>query len=1174
MKITRGVCTVLVAAGMFSCWAANWIAADGEYPVEANWNNSVKPSATDRAYMGDGGIMRIPATVSETMPRFCVARGTVYMQGGEIRMTQTQYPLYFGDYGHAGALYMESGTFAAEGPFYGAWGGDCAVYQTGGLLSMKGTSYISVSDGVDCSCRYECSGGEFRQAGKQVVLCPNNRGTAELVLQGEGLFDLAGTTDGLRFGAGTARMHVYLKTGGTLVTPLVKSSDVNGSSFVFDGGVIRVAVDSASASDFLQGTGYRVASGGLIFDTNGQDATCTPDFAADGDCGGFEKRGLGVLTMSGDLSCMTGTTVRAGKYVAATPAQLPGWNTGCVRIESGAVLKVGGAWKPEEWQLLLETATVLPGGSLELDASYDTTDGDIVVSSDMKLSVPLKKYGPGTLTLSGRNEFSESPQVFGGTLCADFGVGLDSSVGVFLTNACLAAHATPLISATLGSGAGQILFAKSPAKAGFTAKGIDTTVNLGGDGRTLVYGTDEFSPASLVLNSSEADHRLTFANDLDVNGADRSVRVDVNVVEMTGKVVDSQAGNTHLRKAGAGTLVLSGADNTVPYSTVNGQECGTLMLTNGYSLSAATSAPVLTGRATVDVHEGVNVVVTAEEVYSIGYNGGSDVLCRQFGGYLGYEGGNLKIGYAGTGELRMFGGETYCRNITSLAATEEAIGYLDVRGGVFTKTDPSGALVLGEGASTYARLNLSGTGKVCIDRRCKGLSVASGANAVGEAYLCRGGRLETPRVYGNANGAVRKFAFAGGTLAANGGDYLGDFVSGLTTFTVGARGGAVDTDGHDVTINQPLLAADDDAAPQGLAHRWSFNGSLADSVGGSDAVATGASPDAETITLAGGAHGTHYVDLGSGVFPTTGDFTVEIWGRADALRKWTRIFNTSDGGVDVAWTEGDDDAGTDSHYLFGLRQKSLLRPIWPGEWYHFAWVFRRQQDGTYGISLYKTDCRKGELMASATMSPSAVPDLVQLNAASMRLGYSNSELNDDAPCTFDEVRVWHAALSEKQILRNAKEGPDATFVTASFAKKGVGRLTLAGENSYTCGTRLETGTLAFSNSAGMPENGVVEIPATTLASLTKDSEVLLTAEIFRASKIVIADVDAVELTSLRRMRKVATFTQPLASVPAIECRLLDGTVKPAVEDGWVVQLGGDGRSLLVGCPRGFALIVR
>jgi len=95
-----------------------------------------------------------------------------------------------------------------------------------------------------------------------------------------------------------------------------------------------------------------------------------------------------------------------------------------------------------------------------------------------------------------------------------------------------------------------------------------------------------------------------------------------------------------------------------------------------------------------------------------------------------------------------------------------------------------------------------------------------------------------------------------------------------------------------------LLGATNSVPAADLAHRWSFNGNLLDSVGGQDAVivndgANDAILSDTEVTLTGGAKGaSDYIDLPDGIVSSLGDSaTVEIWATQLSVQNWSRIFD-------------------------------------------------------------------------------------------------------------------------------------------------------------------------------------------------------------------------------------------------------------------------------------------
>ena len=111
-----------------------------------------------------------------------------------------------------------------------------------------------------------------------------------------------------------------------------------------------------------------------------------------------------------------------------------------------------------------------------------------------------------------------------------------------------------------------------------------------------------------------------------------------------------------------------------------------------------------------------------------------------------------------------------------------------------------------------------------------------------------------------------------------------------------------------------LLGATNSVLAADLAHRWSFNGDLVDTVGGQNAVivndgANDAILSNTEVTLTGGAKGaSDYIDLPDGIVSSLGDSaTVEIWATQLSVQNWSRIFDfgvSTTENVFMSWTMG------------------------------------------------------------------------------------------------------------------------------------------------------------------------------------------------------------------------------------------------------------------------------
>jgi hypothetical protein len=214
-----------------------------------------------------------------------------------------------------------------------------------------------------------------------------------------------------------------------------------------------------------------------------------------------------------------------------------------------------------------------------------------------------------------------------------------------------------------------------------------------------------------------------------------------------------------------------------------------------------------------------------------------------------------------------------------------------------------------------------------------------------------------------------------------------------------------------------------------LAHRWSFNGDLVDSVGGRDAVivndgANDAILSATEVTLTGGAKGSSdYIDLPDGVVSGLGDSaTVEIWATQLSVQNWSRIFDfgvSTAENVFMSWTMG---TGLNSDRVEWLGDEddtvdNTNGPYELGTEYHIVCVF---EPGS--VTWYTAPAGAADLGPAKGSFETANP-LSQLNDTNCWLGQSQWPDNT-ANASFDECRLWVGALTAEELEMIHDMGPD------------------------------------------------------------------------------------------------------------------------------------------------------
>ncbi|MBP5510877.1 MAG: chitobiase/beta-hexosaminidase C-terminal domain-containing protein [Kiritimatiellae bacterium] len=213
-----------------------------------------------------------------------------------------------------------------------------------------------------------------------------------------------------------------------------------------------------------------------------------------------------------------------------------------------------------------------------------------------------------------------------------------------------------------------------------------------------------------------------------------------------------------------------------------------------------------------------------------------------------------------------------------------------------------------------------------------------------------------------------------------------------------------------------------------LAHRWSFNGNLNDSQGGSTATKIGSNVTIADgkAKLTGSGYGAGSLNLGTNLLNTDAA-TIEIWATQTAARNWGRVF---DYGADnthyfcLTWSQGTD-ATNDRAGCKNTTEVAVdtsMAPYKLGRQFHISATFERQRDGTTFVRWMRRDAATGVLQKSGTMT---IPNGIQsISNPVLYLGHSFYTADSDACAEYDEVRIWNGILSDVQLSANANAGPD------------------------------------------------------------------------------------------------------------------------------------------------------
>ena len=474
-----------------------------------------------------------------------------------------------------------------------------------------------------------------------------------------------------------------------------------------------------------------------------------------------------------------------------------------------------------------------------------------------------------------------------------------------------------------------------------------------------------------------------------------------------------------------------------------------------------------------------------------GRDGSGTATYNMTGGNLNFTAGSFHLGQTVNtkGIFNQSGGDVEMKCVAELGADGGSAGTYNMTGGRWVTTK---YISLGH-RSGRGTMNVSNGVVRCADTIHVGykntgtLNIYNGGDvtslptlAVGSAggtgtlNVYEGGKLVTPQL--RRGSSTANVMFAGGTIVAT--NAVSPFFSNLTDITLGKGGMTVDSAGQDIAITAGTftttpgsmlrkvgagkftmhtlpsvdkvkveggtlaLSADaDNSVPVPvLAHRWSFTGgSLADSAGNSTAVQVGLASFADNaVTFPGGGNGSCYLNLGNDVIPSTGDVTIELWGRRnEATHQWASMFSigvntNNNNSLRMAWSNHiAGDGSTDMVYLKKngsniFFESNTMTPYTVGTMYHISMRIEQNADGSAKFTWSKRNASTGAIEKTYTANVSSDKGWSLADYAGNPFVLNHGYDNDDEAATYDEVRIWNGALDDEALTLSARKGADAT----------------------------------------------------------------------------------------------------------------------------------------------------
>jgi fibronectin-binding autotransporter adhesin len=478
---------------------------------------------------------------------------------------------------------------------YGGMIGMVAVSGTGSIWSNTDTLFVGSADNGTLSIT---GGGSVSDIAGYIGYNSNSKGLATV--------SGAGST-----WSNSISLYIGYSGSGTLsITNGGIVSDTNGYVSNSNAGVVT-----------LDGAGSKwTNSGSLTIGNNGSGTLSIANGGAVSNTYGYVgKYTQGIVTISGTTSTWTNyNSLYVGYEGSGTVTQTSGTNSVADALYLGYGSLARGTYNLNGGVLAIQTlsqgsgtatfnfgggtltatgtlSTSLPmtltgtGGS----ATVDTPSYAVTLSGTLSGTSGLTKIGAGALTMSAANTYSGVTTISGGALHANSGAGLPTGSFLSLDGGVLQSNGTTTFSRSLGtSGLGKFQWTVNGG--GFAAGAGPLTVNIGGSGGTLTWGSAVGTNivGTLKLGSSSAANVTTFVNPIALGGLNRTVEVNDNTASAADYAVLSGviSGSGGLTKSGDGVLSLT-ASNI--YAGPTSITAGTLKLVGTSTATPGAWNPVL-----------------------------------------------------------------------------------------------------------------------------------------------------------------------------------------------------------------------------------------------------------------------------------------------------------------------------------------------------------------------------------------------------------------------------------------------------------------------------------------------------------------------------------------------------------------------------------------------------
>ena len=235
-------------------------------------------------------------------------------------------------------------------------------------------------------------------------------------------------------------------------------------------------------------------------------------------------------------------------------------------------------------------------------------------------------------------------------------------------------------------------------------------------------------------------------------------------------------------------------------------------------------------------------------------------------------------------------------------------------------------------------------------------------------------------------------------------------------------------------------------SPVTVAHRWSFNNSLADSAGGSTATIVDVGGNNVTLsstqaTLTGGLRSSSdYIRLGSNLLPDTNTpFAIELWATPKSIQNWSRIFDFGSGTGEnllMSWTIAGNQNSDRVEWKDAVTttNDNTNQPYNMNTEYHVVMLLKPLGSSTE-VDWYVAPSASADL-GVARSSFITTNTLASFLDSEDNLGRSFYSSDYTANASYNEVRFWTGPINSTilEILHDA--GPNANLNSLNIGMAG------------------------------------------------------------------------------------------------------------------------------------------